>query len=285
MCYRIPQHRSIFNFVIIFIMRFLSYFHDPDDLFYKILTETPIPAELKGSIVAVTPETTIKIYELVRNLGFRIVEGGPYGYGRIVSLKESIKDSNSEYFFVCDFDKMLHWLRTDPEEFKRILESKPRSDLTVISRSPKALETYPKAWTETEHIASKILEKIIGKYVDLMNGPYILNRKAAEIITANSVETGVGSCAEWCILASQARLNIGVINVDGLTWEDPDRYTSSISKYPNFEEWKDITFDSLYEWRKRVEFLHKQVEVMIRLNEEPVNPKYPDVKNKVLEDV
>jgi hypothetical protein len=262
-------------------MRFLSYFHDPDDLFVPILSEIKLPEELKGSIVAVTPETTIKVYELVKNLGFKIIEGGPYGYARIAALRESLKLNDSEHFFVCDFDKMLHWLTSNREEFLSVMRSVPKEDLTVVARGPHALATYPKSWVETEQIAAKILAKVIGQEVDLMNGPYILNKKAAEIIVSSSVETGVGSCAEWCILAKQGGLSIGNMEVEGLTWEDPDRYTSSIAKYTNLEDWKEATFDSLYEWRKRVEFLHKQVQVMIRLNEEPVNPKYPVVKNRI----
>ncbi len=261
-------------------MQFLSYFHDPDDLFLPILNDITIPQQLVGSVIAITPETTFQIYELVRKLGFKTIEGGPYGFGRLSALKESLKDSLSQYFMVCDFDKMLHWIKTKPEEFIKTLELEPKNDVTVISRSPIALETYPKAWIETEQIASKILDKVIGQYVDIMNGPYILNRNAAEFIAAHSIETGVGSCTEWCLLAKQANLSIDNLPVNGLTWEDPDRYTHLINTYNSFDEWKEKTFDSLYEWRKRVEFLHKQVQVMIRLNEEPINPKYPVVKNK-----
>jgi hypothetical protein len=50
---------------------------------------------------------------------------------------------------------------------------------------------------------------------------------------------------------------------------------NQIQESGNFEVWKEKTFDSLYEWRKRIEFLHRQVEVMIRLTREPINPKFP----------
>jgi len=47
-------------------MRFLSYFHDPDNLFLPLLDELELPDELQGSIVAVTPETTVQIYEKLK---------------------------------------------------------------------------------------------------------------------------------------------------------------------------------------------------------------------------
>ncbi len=259
-------------------MQFLSHFHDPDNLFVSILerVEGKLPAELKGSVVAVTPETTITVYELVKRLGFTIVEGGPYGVGRMSALKKTLSLSDDDLFFVCDFDKMLHWIENDPAEFNSIFSIKPEFDLTAIARGEKAKATYPLSWLETEFIATRIIGKILGKEVDLMNGPYIANRKAAETIAEKARETGVGACTEWCLIAHLNNLTVGNYFVNGLTWEDPDRYSKQIAESGSFEAWKNRTFDSLYEWRKRVEFLHRQVEVMIRLTNDPINPKFPN---------
>ena len=262
-------------------MKFLSYFHDPDDLFLDLLEQTSFPKELKGSIVAVSPQTTIKAYNLVKELGFKIVEGGPYGYARIASLKEGLKENDNSYFFVCDFDKMLHWIIEDKQEFLKVLNSIPKAAYTVVARSEKALDSYPSSWIETEQIVTRIIGKILGGRFDIMNGPIILNRKASEVVVENAVETGVGSCAEWALLAKLAKLKIDEIKVNGLTWEDPDRYKLLIEKSDSYETWKEEAFNSLYEWRKRVEFLHQQVNTMIRLTSEPINPKYPAVKNKI----
>lgn len=261
-------------------MKFASYFHDPDNLFVPLLEKADIPDVLKEIPLPVSPETTLQSYELIKKHGFRVVEGGHYGYAKVKALKESLANNGSDYFMICDFDKMLHWLETDREELLQTLNTIPENDITAVARSAKALETYPLAWVETEMIVTRIIGKTLGKNVDVMNGPYILSRKAAEIIAEEAKETGVGACTEWALIGHKHGLSIGNLEVNGLTWEDPDRYQEAIDSAENFDAWKDKAFDSLYEWRKRVEFLHKQVSVMIRLNEEPVNPKYPFVHNK-----
>jgi hypothetical protein len=264
-------------------MLLLSYLHDPDDLFIPLLSRIIIPDELKGSIVAVSPDTTEEVKKRVIELGFEVIEGGLYGQARINCLKYAINNKNNDFFFVCDFDKLLHWLENNPSELISILEDKPTYDMTIIARSSRALSTYPETWVQTEQIATKILAKIIKQNVDFMNGPSILSSKAAENIANNAVETGVGSCVEFCLLTYQKGFSIGNYEVDSLSWEDPDRYTILIKDARSFEDWKYDTYHSLYEWRKRVSFLHTQVEVMIRLVEEPVNPKFPSVQNRFFE--
>lgn len=264
-------------------MKFFSHFHDPDDLFVEILerNRSNIPEEVVGAVVAVTPQTTIKIYELLKSMGFLLIEGGPYGYGRTAALRETLKRSPAEQdFFVCDFDKFLHWIESDKQEFTSLFHRTFKYDLNIIARSESARETYPQSWLETEYIVTKIIGKILGKNVDLMNGPFIANRATAQAISEHAKETGVGACAEWCLIAHLNGFSVGNLSVDGLTWEDPDRYSHLIKQAASFNDWKDSTFDSLYEWRKRVEFLHKQVEVMIRYTSEPKNPKFPVVKNE-----
>lgn len=263
-------------------MKFFSHFHDPDNLFIPILERNKqnIPDDVKGSVIAVTPQTTLSVYNLLKDMGFRLIEGGPYGFGRNSALKESLKDTNETTFFVCDFDKFLHWIETDNNEFVNLFSRDFKYDLNIVARSESARETYPQSWLETEYIVTKIIGKILGKNVDLMNGPFIAKRGVAEQIALNAKETGVGACAEWCLIAHLGGYSLGNISVEGLTWEDPDRYTELIKKSPSFSDWKENTFDSLYEWRKRVEFLHKQVEVMINYTKEPKNPKFPAVSSE-----
>ncbi len=266
-------------------MRILTYLHDPDNLYIPLIKSASFPKELEDTIIAVSPSTTPEVRDCVEKLGYTIIEGGTYGVARLNLLKYSVKNLNEKHLFVCDFDKMLHWLITEPDELIILIKQEPKNDLTVIARSSRARATYPETWTKTENIASRILAKNIKKHVDFMNGPVILNEKAAKLIVEKGKETGVGSCVEFCILAAQAKLNIENKEVDGLTWEDPDRYKQMISQSKSYDDWKYDTYHSLYEWRKRVDFLYKQVEVMIRLLEEPINPKYPSVHNKTLENI
>lgn len=264
-------------------MKLFSLFHDPDNLFVPLLSNFAIPAELNGSVVAVSPATTKKSKDLIEKLGFKTIKGGFYGTARLNILKHVLSKRDNDHFIICDFDKLIHWLNTNPNEFLKILKGKPMFDITFIARSARALSTYPETWVQTEQIATRVLTKIIKQNVDFMNGPCILSHEAAEIISKSAAETGVGSCVEFCLLAFQAGLSIGNLEVDGLTWEDPERYSLLIKKAKSFEDWKYDTYHSLYEWRKRVEFLHKQVDVMIRLTEEPINPKYPAVHNITFE--
>ncbi len=264
-------------------MKLLTYLHDPDDLYIPLLTNLVIPEELKDSIIAISPTTTDKVRKLVNTLSLKEIEGGTYGTARINLLNEHIKSKEAGDAFVCDFDKVIHWLNTNKSEFLQTFKQHYTVDLTIVGRSVKATATYPHSWIDTESIATRILAKIIRQNLDFMNGPSILSNKAANIFAKNANETGVGSCVEFCLLAHTNNLSINTIEVDGLTWEDPDRYKEMIQQALTYEDWKYDVYDSLYEWRKRVEFLNKQVEVMIRYSEEPTNPKYPLVHNKTIE--
>lgn len=264
-------------------MKLLTYLHDPDNLYVPLIKSTKFTKELQQSLIAISPTTTKKVKNLISDNGFEIIKGGKYGTARLNLVKHAQKYYDDDFFFLCDFDKLIHWIKTNKVEFLSFFKNTPKYDLTVIARSSRALSTYPETWLNTESIAKRIMSKIIRQQVDFMNGPLILSKKALKFIAENGHEKGVGSCAEFCILVSQAKLTITNLEVDGLTWEDPDRYPKLIEKSKTYDDWKYDTYHSLYEWRKRVDFLNKQVEVMIRLSEEPLNPKYPVVHNKILE--
>ena len=264
-------------------MQLLTYLHDPDNLYLPIIKTTKFSATVNNSIIAISPTTTQDIRDVISKLPFEVIEGGLYGTARINLIKHAIKKTDGNNFFVCDFDKLLHWLKTNPEEFEDIFNRVITADLTVIGRSTRALATYPDTWVQTENIATSILAKITKKRLDFMNGPIILSSAAAKLIANSAKEQGVGSCAEFCLMINQANLTIENLEVDGLTWEDPDRYKQLIDRAASYDDWKYDTYNSLYEWRKRVDFLNTQVEVMIRMSEEPINPKYPVVHNRTLE--
>jgi hypothetical protein len=264
-------------------MQLLTYLHDPDDLYIPLINSWTHKKDLRSVTVAISPNTTGKVKKLVAELGFKTIEGGDYGIARLNLIKHALEQNNITNLLLCDFDKLVHWTNTNAAEFNELNSSDPKSDLIVIARSAKALASYPETWRQTENIATKILAKIIKQQIDFMNGPIILNKKSAQIISEKSQEQGVGSCAEFCLLAYHAGLSIENIEVEGLTWEDPDRYKKMIENYSSYDDWKYETYDSLYEWRKRVDFLNTQVRVMIRLAQEPINPKYPMVHNKTLE--
>jgi len=265
-------------------MKLLTYIHDPDDLYIPLIKNTKFPKLIdKNTVIAISKTTTKNVKNLIPKLGFTQIEGGKYGTARINLLKYANSNKLKGPFLLCDFDKLIHWINTNKEEFIETFKYEPKADLTVIARSARALSTYPETWTSTEEIATRVLAKIIRKKVDFMNGPLILNEKASKIIAKNAKNTGVGSCAEFCLITNNANLLIDNLEVDGLTWEDPDRYTTMIKASKNYEDWKYNTYHSLYEWRKRILFLENQIKSMIELSNEPINPKYPIVHNKTIE--
>lgn len=264
-------------------MQILTYLHDPDDLYIDLINSLNLPNELSNGVISVSPSTTKNIKKMVKELPYERIIGGLYGESRIKLVKYAVENINSDYYLLCDFDKLVHWINTDLEELIRVTNLHLDPDVTVIARSSRALSTYPDTWIQTESIATQIMAKILKKKVDFMNGPLILNKHAVEVIANEALEQNVGSCSEFCLIANKAKLTIDNLEVDGLTWEDPDRYTKLIKQARSYDDWKYDTYYSLYEWRKRVEFLNIQVETMIRFEKEPINPKYPLVHNKTLE--
>lgn len=214
--------------------------------------------------VAHTQDTQTEFVTKLSEAGCTLLVGGSFGESKIVGLNKAIQ-MGSDSFMMCDFDKVLHWIEDEPQEFLDTLTKEFNEDYVIIGRSPEIFNKYPQSWVVMEGVANKHISAILGKNVDVMAVVCIFNLKAAKALLLQLHEPGWGASTEWPLAAYRSDLSIGYITPAGLTWEDPQKMASEVSKYPSFDEWKRVNFDSLDEWIKRTSCLLDQLRAIKKL--------------------
>lgn len=245
----------------------LSTLHDPEGIFLPLIkkVENKLAAFFGGAIIAYTKVTDRRVLAILKDLGLVPVLSGLWGEARKKALDKALK-TNNKLFFICDFDKILHWLLVEPKEIKRILQFSPRWDLTIFGRSSQVMATYPDSWIKTESVTNCIVSQVVGFHLDILAAVLLLNRKAARVISQKAAEKSWGSCVEWPLLVHLAGLKIGFKEPRGLTWEDPDRFTKEIKKAGGLKKWKEVRYNSLEEWEKRFFSMNEQFAAIKRLS-------------------
>lgn len=248
-------------------MKTISTLHDPEGRYSPLVSKYKyfLKKQFSGTVIAYTSGTDNKLVSSLKTLGFSLIVSGDYGEARVGVLKKALK-SESEYFFFCDFDKILHWIKVERSELKDLLKDKPKKDFVSFGRSESVFNTYPDSWQKPESITNYLVSRILGFNIDVCTSVCVLNIEAAEIVVKLSKEKDWGSCVEWPLLVYKAGLSIGCQEFAGLTWEDPDRFEKEIEKFGGLEKWKKLNYSSKDEWERRTRSLLQQARVIKKLS-------------------
>ncbi len=152
-----------------------------------------------------------------------------WSWGRHAALRLAMQ-SSTDYVHYVDFDRLVRWVETRPEEWQHCLELIQKADCTIIERSDKAWDTHPQALRQTEQISNLVLSHFLGWIYDLSAGSKGFSQRAARFLLANSPEVedksgrALGTDAEWPLLLHRGGFLLQSIQVDGLDWESADRY-------------------------------------------------------------
>lgn len=218
----------------------------------------------KSLIVVVTPKTHPNIIKVLNNHGFEVHKGSESIISAYrVALRQALT-KESERIFYCDFDRILHWTRSYPNELKEIIQSHSENDFLLIGRTPTAFKTHPETQRETEGIANKIASKILrfSQTRDIISVCWRMKPRLAEISLQIHVTNRYGFYVEWPVVAWQKAENPIYVEVEGLEWETPDRYRKEIREI-GYDNWF-IDFKTTREWEKRVRILRDTVESILK---------------------
>ena len=175
--------------------------------------------------ISLPPETEDEIVDSLQDLPQVSADKTPdWSWGRFKVLQGALQHSISHVQY-ADFDRLLRWVETKPEEWQKILTMICEEDCLIVGRSDKAYQTHPQALIQTEAISNQVISHCLGMKVDVSAGSKGFSREAAEYILANC-EPGhaLGTDAEWPIILKRAGFNVSYVTVDGLDWESADRY-------------------------------------------------------------
>lgn len=190
--------------------------------------------------------------------------------GNYVAMGKTYKEAitlglklKTRHIHVCDFDRILHWVKVFPNELKDIVELLPsNTGITFVGRSKRAFETHPKTQKQTEEIVNILASEVAGIDVDIMSGSFAMDSQSAKIILKKSKRNDYSFFAEFLSIAKKAGIQINTLITEGLEWETPDQYADKIRK-EGYSDWLD-EFMSLPEWKRRIELMEKNTEILIK---------------------
>lgn len=144
--------------------------------------------------------------------------------GRYAALERALTYS-ADYIQYADFDRLVRWIETQPEEWRRTLEAIQTVDCLIIGRTDEAYRTHPEALIQTEQISNLVVSNLLNQIVDVSAGSKGFSKAAAEYIVANCEPVhALGTDAEWPLMLKRAGFQVAYIAIDGLDWESADRF-------------------------------------------------------------
>ncbi|HRW08398.1 MAG TPA: hypothetical protein P5121_25015 [Caldilineaceae bacterium] len=180
------------------------------------------------------------------------------GWGRYLALEEAMKQE-ADHIHYCDFDRLLHWVETDPVEWQQTLQRIPQHEFLIIGRTERALQSHPQSLAQTERIINDVASSLLAQPVDVGGGSRGFSRVAAQIVLTRTTPGGWGDL-QWPILVNQAGLAVSYLAVDGLAWESADRYREQAATADQ-QARAALTYDhDVTHWARRVQIAQEIIQ-------------------------
>jgi len=244
--------------------------HDPENRIlpiaeasYELLRQT-YPA----MFIAATRDTSERLISGLLKNGAQVTqENRPVGEGRRQALRLGLK-SDYEFFHYCDFDRVLHWLNSYPQELIEVVFPVIREyDYLIIGRTSRAFLTHPEVQQTTEGLTNRIFSIYWGQEVDVTTGSCGVNRTAAELVLPYSVASSNATDTEWPTIIKEFGKRAGVTQVEGLEFETPDFYQVEIEAAGSLEKWVERRYNCFDVWQARLRLTLKSAEAIQRILE------------------
>jgi hypothetical protein len=238
-----------------------STLHDPENRLNEVVIKYgPLIRQLfPTSCVSVTPLTSPSIIETLENLDFHPSRGSNNVCDTYMQAFQQALHHNPDLVFYCDFDRLLHWARTYPDELTKTVNADVDHDFLLVGRTARAFTTHPKTQIMTEAIANQIASKASGfpRTRDIISACWRLEPRLVGQLLHLPIDNTYGFYCEWPIVAWRQARNPRYLEVEGLEWETPDRYSQEI-KDKGYTRWFH-EFQTPDEWERRVAILRDAI--------------------------
>jgi hypothetical protein len=174
-------------------------------------------------IALLSDEQTIR-QSLQEHARISVVQPPDIAAGRHLAIYTAAQQ-RGDFIHYIDFDRMLRWLETQPEEVSDILHLIPQYDCLIIGRTPEAFATHAQAIQQTETIVNAVVSFLLDRNVDTGGGSRGFSRQAVRFLQQHSIAgSAISTDAEWPILLQRGGYTVGYRAARGLTWEVPDHH-------------------------------------------------------------
>jgi len=176
------------------------------------------------TVVVLPPTTDPELVAAVESLGMTAVIPRDWSAGRFLALRVAL-EAGSELIHYADLDRLVRWVETREDEWRRSMLMLGEADCICFGRTPAAFATHPRSLIETEAISNRVISHLIGRHLDISAGSKGFTRQAALFLDAHTQPgASMGMDAAWLVLLNRAGYRIKYIEVDGLDWESADQY-------------------------------------------------------------
>jgi len=219
--------------------------------FFKLLPQ--LENAYSGIIISLPPEVDQEVVNSLQNLSkVTAVVTPDWSWGRFIALESALK-LTSTHLQYADFDRLLRWVETRPDEWMHILDLIQGSDCLIVGRTDRAYRTHPEALVQTEAISNQVISYLLGQKMDVSAGSKGFSRKAAECIVANcSPGHALGTDGEWPITLKRAGFRVDFVTVEGLDWESADRYSDQAADLHDQQKAAELYDADAENWSRRV---------------------------------
>lgn len=183
--------------------------------------------------------------------------------GRYMAVKKAT-ETHSDFIHYVDMDRLLHWVETQPEEWKQILEMIEKFDCIIFGRTQAAFFTHPQALITTEKISNKVVSHILKTEMDVSAGSKSFSRPAAQyLVDFCKPDNSIGADAEWPIILKKAGFRLEYKQVQGLDWESADQFRLQAAKLDEqAQAARDYDADPKH-WLRRIEIADEIIQTAL----------------------
>lgn len=219
--------------------------------FQKLLPE--LRHAYNGLAISLPPDVESDLLETLQDLpGIEVVITPDWSWGRHLALQASLAYEATHVHY-ADFDRLLRWVETRPEEWLEIVTALQHVDCMVIGRTEAAYRTHPRALVETEAISNLVTAYLLGQAMDVSAGSKGFSRRAVEfLMTHCQPGKALGADADWLVTLHQGGFPVDYRVVDGLDWESADRFQTQAADGHNQKQAAEAYDRDPEHWAHRV---------------------------------
>ncbi|MBN1120048.1 MAG: hypothetical protein JXJ17_03130 [Anaerolineae bacterium] len=230
-------------------------------------------------LVTVPPDTPSEVFDPLQAIpGVEAIRVDDWRTGRHIAVFSAL-DAPTDAIQYADLDRLLHWIEAYPEELKQIAAriEAGGEDCLILGRTVRAWATHPRAMFETEALFNHTFSWIFNTPMDFGAGSRGLSRAAVEYLKEKSPpEAGCFALdAAWPLLLVDGGFTLGHEEVEGLEWETPDHYLSTIADDEARQQAAETADDDPAFWRQRVYVADQILRAGLAAAEQINNPRWP----------
>jgi len=234
----------------------ISTLHDPETRLYTLIENNiaTIKSLFEDLVVCVTEKSGEEILTLFRTHNIHTLTDSSFKiitpYRKAIKKGLELTKANQKLFYI-DFDRLVHWIITYPNELGEIFVEN-MIDFTLVGRTSRAFKTHPVVMRETEIIINKLVSNLlsIDPVSDIISTCWIFTKELASSLLSLKLNSSTGFYSVWPLYLWKMAPTKTYIEVEGLEYETPDRFSEEIQQ-GGYESWLN-GMNTPNEWRRRV---------------------------------